>query len=69
MCVEFHLTLEPERPAYSVLGRAANVLLYFGDIWSPLLFNKHIGKMFFYLYPKAETVCLKVSIVNKCGNR
>ena len=29
MCVEFHLTLEPERPAYSVLGRAANVLLYF----------------------------------------
>ena len=66
-CVEFHLTLEPERPAYSVLERAANVLLYFGDIWSPLLFNKHIAKMFFYLYPNAEKVCLKVSIVNKCS--
>ena len=69
MCVEFHLTLEPERPAYAVLGRAANVLLYFGDIWTPLLFNKHIAKMFFHLYPKTETVCLKVSIVNNCGNR
>ena len=46
-----------------LLGKATNVLLYFGETWSPSLFKKHMAKMFFYLYPKAETVCLNVYLL------